>query len=64
MSGMASPREAMAVNASQTSIPEGVHASIAAAAQSGLVNKAFEGTSFFGAIATLFAILVAYDQSE
>jgi len=63
MSGMASPREAMAVNASQTSIPEGVHASIAAA-QSGLVNKAFEGTSFFGVIATLFAILVAYDQSE
>lgn len=52
----------MAVNASQTSFPEGVHATIAAA-QSGFLSKAVENTSFFGIIATLFAVLVAYDQS-
>lgn len=56
---MASPMEG--INATQTSFPEAVHATISSS-QSGIVSKAMEGTGFFGIVAALFALAVAYDQ--
>lgn len=58
---MASPMEA--INSTQTSFPDAVHATIASA-QSGILSKALDGTSFFGIVAALFTVAVAYDQSK
>lgn len=58
---MASPMEAM--NSTQTSFPEAIHATIASS-QTGILSKALEGTSVFGIFVALFAVAVAYDQSK
>jgi C-22 sterol desaturase len=57
---MASPMETF--NASQTSFPETIHATISSP-QTGLLGKMLESTSIFGVFLTLFAVAVAYDQS-
>jgi sterol 22-desaturase len=57
---MASPMETF--NASQTSFPDPIHATISSA-QTGLLSKMLEGTSVFSVFLTLFAVAVAYDQS-
>ena len=56
---MASPMEA--INASQTSFPETIHATISSV-QTGVMSKVLENTSTFAVVLTLFAVAVAYDQ--
>lgn len=58
---MASPMEAL--NASQTSFPGAIHATISSS-ETGLLGKMYESTSLFGAFLTLFAVAVVYDQSK
>lgn len=58
-SKMASPMEAM--NATQTSFPDAIHATIASS-QTGILSKALDGTSLFGILAALFVVAVTYDQ--
>ncbi|KAK3699186.1 RNA polymerase C-22 sterol desaturase [Vermiconidia calcicola] len=56
---MASPVEAF--NASQTSYPDTVHATISSA-QTGLISKVWESASVFSICMSLLAIAVVYDQ--
>ena len=58
---MASPMEAL--NASQTSIPGTIHATISSA-QTGILSRLLESTGIFSVVITLLAIAVVYDQSE
>ena len=58
---MASPMEVF--NASQTVYPDTIHATIASA-QTGIMSQALENMTFFRIAVTLFALAVAYDQSE
>ena len=57
---MASPMEA--INASQTSFPESIHATISSA-QTGVMSKVLDNMSVFGVLVALFALAVTYDQS-
>lgn len=56
---MASPMEA--INSTQTSFPEAIHATISSS-QSGILSKALDGAGIFGILVALFAVAVAYDQ--
>ena len=57
---MESPMEAL--NASQTSFPEAIHATISSA-QTGIMSKVLENMTVFRVVLTLFAMAVVYDQS-
>ena len=57
---MASPMEVF--NASQTAMPESIHATISSA-QTGIMSKTFENVGISGVLLSLLAMAVAYDQS-
>ena len=57
---MASPMEAF--NASRTSFPSAIHATISSS-QTGIMSQLLENMTIFRLFLTLFGIAVAYDQS-